>query len=153
MTRILGTVTGTACTLRTGEAGTAIGDIHGTAATAGTHQAGTGDGTGTTTGDGTLGMQIHFGDGMIRSMIHGGALHTGRATGLYTDLEYIRDIILDIILQPAPEQNQTMDGKFTTERGTATLHTTITRAMLQTAAQTAGQIQEVLHANRQMLHS
>lgn len=134
MTRILGTVTDTACTHHIGEAGTATGDTLGTAVTAGTHRDGTGDGTGTTTGDGTLGTQIHIGDGMIRSMILGGVLHTGPATGLHTDLEYALDITRDIILQLVLEQNLDTAERFTTERETAPLHTTITRAMHQTAA-------------------
>ena len=133
MTLHLGGATITDGTHRTGAADTDIGDTLGTAATAGTHRDGTGDGTGTTTGDGTLGMQIHIGDGMIRSMILGGDLHIGRATGLYTDLEYIRAIILDITLLQAQAQNQTMARRFIMEKGTAPLHITITRAMLHTA--------------------
>ena len=133
MTLTLGTDTDTACTPHIGEACTDTGDTLGTDATAGIHQDGTGDGTGTTTGDGTLGMQIHIGDGMIRSTILGGVRHTGPAIGLYTDLQYALAIIRDIIRLQAPAQNLAMAKKFIMEKETVPLLTTITRAIHQTA--------------------
>ena len=135
----LGGATVTDGTHHTGEEDTVIGDILGTAATAGTHRDGTGDGTGTTTGDGTLGTPVLIGDGMIRFMILGGDLHIGQATGLFTDREYTLDIILDITRLQALVQSPTMAKRSITEKGTATLHTTITGAMSQTAMQQADQ--------------
>lgn len=140
--RILGTVTDTAIIPHIGAAGTGTGITAGTTITDGIHQPGTGDGTGTTTGDGTLGMQVHIGDGMILSMTLGGALHTGQVTtGLYTDLEYIRDTSLDTILAQDPVQNRTTAGRFTMERETVLHHTTIpTGTTVQTAMLPAGQV-------------
>ena len=135
----LGGATATDYTHHIGEADTATGDIRGMDVTAGIHQAGTGDGTGTTTGDGTLGMQIHTGDGTIRSMTLGGDLHTGQATGLYTDLQYIRDINQVTIRTQGQAPNLTMEERYITAKGTATLHTTITKAMFQTANHREGQ--------------
>ena len=127
----LGGATATDYTHHTGEADTATGDILGMAVTAGIHQAGTGDGTGTTTGDGTLGMQIHGWGCMIRSMTLGGDLHTGQATGLYTDLQYIRDINRVTIRTQGQAPNLTMEERYITAKGTAILLTIITEVTFQ----------------------
>lgn len=144
MIHILGTATVTAIILHTGAAGTEAGITAGTTITDGIHQDGTGDGTGTTTGDGILGTQIHIGDGTILFMTLGGALHTGLATiGLYTDLEYIRVINLDITLVQAQVQNQPTAGRFTTERETVHRHIKMpTGTMAQTAMLQEDQVQE-----------
>lgn len=141
---IHGTATDTVFILHTGAAGTEAGITVGTAITDGIHRDGTGDGTGTTTGCGNLGMQVRIGDGMIRFMTLGGDLHTGRATiGLYTDLEYIRATNLDIILVQDQVQNRTTAGRFTTERETAHRHIKMpTGTMAQTAMLQEGQVQE-----------